>query len=248
MSNIVPFGKYKGQPVEVLKADEPYCQWLSGQDWFRSRFAPIYQVIIQGPATHEDTPEHNRIQAKFLEDDFLDRFAGSVIGRLDLRNKLVSEWIVSSKRLEFRRSNASFEQKELFSSWIKLISRTGFDPNGAVELDWASSGATFETKDGWDVVFSTDVYLDDLSETVRPLLVRELTIFVEIKPSIGDDFPNVLRQVKARNLTHWRQDRREIYVVFAAQWTGEGVTSDQCTEIFLRSGILLVLSDLSGAA
>ena len=25
--NIVPFGRYKGQPVEVMLADRPYCEW-----------------------------------------------------------------------------------------------------------------------------------------------------------------------------------------------------------------------------
>ena len=28
---LVPVGKYKGQPVEVLAADKSYCDWLAGQ-------------------------------------------------------------------------------------------------------------------------------------------------------------------------------------------------------------------------
>jgi len=31
MTNIVPFGKYKGQPVDVLAADHAYCDWLTSQ-------------------------------------------------------------------------------------------------------------------------------------------------------------------------------------------------------------------------
>jgi hypothetical protein len=30
---LVPFGKYKGQPVEVLMADADYRDWLMPQPW-----------------------------------------------------------------------------------------------------------------------------------------------------------------------------------------------------------------------
>jgi len=30
-SKIVPFGKYKGQPIEALAQDKPYLDWLSGR-------------------------------------------------------------------------------------------------------------------------------------------------------------------------------------------------------------------------
>jgi len=28
---VVPSGKYKGQPVEVMAADTDYCEWLAAQ-------------------------------------------------------------------------------------------------------------------------------------------------------------------------------------------------------------------------
>lgn len=28
---VVPFGQYKGQPVEVMAADTDYCEWLAAQ-------------------------------------------------------------------------------------------------------------------------------------------------------------------------------------------------------------------------
>ncbi len=46
MADLVPFGKYKGQPVEALRADQAYADWLVAQDWFRERYQPIYQFII----------------------------------------------------------------------------------------------------------------------------------------------------------------------------------------------------------
>jgi len=68
-AEIVPFGKYKGQPVEVLLADDGYRDWLMSQDWFRARFGNIYQTIINYGAEPQDTPEHNEMQAAFLDDE-----------------------------------------------------------------------------------------------------------------------------------------------------------------------------------
>jgi hypothetical protein len=68
LSGIVPFGKYKGQPVEVLIGDVEYCEWLASQPWFRDRFAAIHQVIINYGQQPTETPEHNEMQAWFLDD------------------------------------------------------------------------------------------------------------------------------------------------------------------------------------
>ncbi len=74
-SELVPFGKYKGRPVEMLLADEEYRDWLLGQPWFRSRFATIYQTIINYGGEPQETPEHNELQASFLVDDRCFRLA-----------------------------------------------------------------------------------------------------------------------------------------------------------------------------
>jgi hypothetical protein len=72
---VVPFGKYKGQPVEVLLADQGYRDWLMAQDWFRNRFGAIYQTVINYGAEPQETPEHNEMQAAFLDDDRCFRLA-----------------------------------------------------------------------------------------------------------------------------------------------------------------------------
>lgn len=74
-SNIVPFGKYKGRLIEEVLLDDPqYLQWLAGQAWFRDKFAVLYQVIINRGAEPEETPKHNALQVRFLENDFRWRF------------------------------------------------------------------------------------------------------------------------------------------------------------------------------
>jgi hypothetical protein len=57
-TNIVPFGKYKGQPVEALQADTSYIHWLLSKGWFRSQHTGLYEAIIQYNGEPTETPEH----------------------------------------------------------------------------------------------------------------------------------------------------------------------------------------------
>jgi len=66
----IPFGKYKGQPVEVLQSDAQYLEWLRNQDWFISRYPQINQVIINNFGEPTDSPEHNALVARFTDKTF----------------------------------------------------------------------------------------------------------------------------------------------------------------------------------
>ena len=73
-SNVVPFGKYKGQPVEVLRRDAAYVDWCMMQGIhhqypmaFGLNVTVNPLLMLQEPT---ETPEHNRYQAMFLDEDF----------------------------------------------------------------------------------------------------------------------------------------------------------------------------------
>jgi hypothetical protein len=66
---VVPFGKYKGQPAEVLLADASYRDWLLAQPWFSQRYVNLYQTVINYGGPPADTPEHNQMQASFLDNE-----------------------------------------------------------------------------------------------------------------------------------------------------------------------------------
>ena len=74
-AEVVPFGKYKGQPAEVLLADREYCDWLGAQPWFRDRYPAVYQVIVNYGGEPQDSPEHNQMQVSFLDDSRCVRLA-----------------------------------------------------------------------------------------------------------------------------------------------------------------------------
>lgn len=77
--SVVPFGKYKDQPVDLLLADNDYRDWLLMQPWFRDRYVNLYQTIVNYGAQPSETPEHNEMQVAFLDDDHCLSVARAVI-------------------------------------------------------------------------------------------------------------------------------------------------------------------------
>jgi hypothetical protein len=76
---IMPFGKYKGKPIEVLMQDEQYANWLKDQPWFREKFSNHYTLIVNNFSTEPiDTPEHNEIQVKSISSDYKPKVAYAV--------------------------------------------------------------------------------------------------------------------------------------------------------------------------
>ena len=60
MSDIIPFGKYKGQPVEVLAADRQYLSGSAGQSWFRERYQNIYAMFVNNFAEPTESRSKTR--------------------------------------------------------------------------------------------------------------------------------------------------------------------------------------------
>lgn len=68
--NIIPFGKYKGQPLEILQNDPSYLEWLQVQPWFLEKYSKLNTLIINNFQAPSETPEHNSLQVMFLDQDF----------------------------------------------------------------------------------------------------------------------------------------------------------------------------------
>src|SRR5262245_1482960 len=114
---IIPFGKYKGRLIDEVLVDDPsYLQWLAGQDWFRAKFNVLHQVIINRGAEPEETPDHNALQVKFLDDDFCLRFMRHYYPELDqlareyLQKTLIWQTRRTEEKLASRRNDAIDEQ------------------------------------------------------------------------------------------------------------------------------------------
>lgn len=196
--NVVPFGKYKGQPIEVLAADPKYVEWLNGQGWVKDRHPQFYTVIINNFQEPSDTPEHNALQALFLDDALCMRFLSTVAD-------------MTARRDHFRQ----LKSKKFEVGGVDVL----------LSYDRWPPGIQFKAK-GQDVK----------PEKMPSLVVYFLKCGIEIKPSIGDDFPAVLRQ--AQNMRNVDQK-----CVLFRDFVATSVTFDQVRSMFSTSGVMIFSLD-----
>lgn len=215
-SNIVPFGKYKGRPIEEVLIDDPsYLQWLSGQDWFRAKFTFLHQTIINRGTESEETPEHNALQVLFLDDELCQKIVDLVRPGL------------------FKQARPQWDRCLHYDDW-----RTIPYPEMPTNVS-----AKFELR-GVDVVVGIsgegiERYLvacrDRDSERWRLIFEDDACVKIEIKPSIGDDYPAVLRQMRANHSN----------VLLVRDYCGRGATRQQFIKTFAAASIDVVfLCDL----
>jgi hypothetical protein len=140
--NIIPFGKYKDQPVDVLKSDKQYLDWLMTQDWFKDRYPQLNTVIINNFKEPSDTPEHNALVANFLDDDFAYKLLSSYVDVAKLPSESESLNSLGSK----------FKLSSYYDTEIKNIFKRDFILNDInITFDLKKN---FESKNGNDIEFT----------------------------------------------------------------------------------------------
>lgn len=182
--DLIPFGKYRGQPIEALAGDQQYADWLAAQPWFRERHPSLYTIIINNFTVAADTPEHNKLQARLLDEKFTTRLINSAVPTLKITGVRVS-----------------------------------FESNG---LDAS-------------VLVAYDYY----DENDKPWRTQQIFV-VEAKPTIGDDYPTILRQIKRAASSFDKQ-----YILLYGEYCGAGVDEETFRKIFVNEQITPIrLSDV----
>jgi uncharacterized protein (DUF3820 family) len=212
MSDIVPFGKYQGKPVEALLQDRSYVEWLLNQAWFRDKFSSLYTVIINYGQEPAETPEHNAMQAKFLGESY--RVAFSRAFAQSQGQAIPLDAAIKTSGLEFEREGIDVR---FHAEGVKA----------KTEVDHYPSPADLRGMRFW-------------SHSMTPIggkyTITEYWVqagfSVEIKPSVGDDFPAVLRQMLAH--------RGDTKVLLVGQFAAVGVTFDQMCQMFAKSRITVI--------
>lgn len=267
-AQIVPFGKYRGQPVEALAQDDQYREWLMAQPWFGERFPNLRTVIVNNFAAPEETPEHNALQALMLDDAWTLRFLRTVLGDQGLE-KIGEAARADAAEPEWERAEGAGERALKAKEWVKadsdLLERSRASDGIAHGLDLArledrlsrgraeqAAAEATEKKHmaaaeelerrtwkfgfrrrrfedaGADVVVDGVLYLDGVK---HPSWTHEFRI--ECKPAVGDDYPAILRQMKA--------SKCDVLLIGDGGYTGRGANLEQVRAIFKASGIRVVL-------
>lgn len=265
---IVPFGKHKGQRVEVLLADPGYREWILAQPWVRDRYPVFHQTIINYGGEPANTPEHNEMQAAFLNEESCLRLAQLLCpsdvgppGALQVLQE--SQYAAMVKRFE---ANLTVETKPALPSHLRFEDE-GWDVTfwvypartviTAVSLPDCACGPCdhdcHDDPDGYHcssqcpwkdralVAFffkrDRDSGSYNVKEYQRHTVARPaLSIRVELKPDLGDDFPTVLRQVQ-RYPYHDNVDYRCVVVRRHGFAT---LTWDQVRSMFEASDVKLL--------
>ncbi|MGH6689751.1 MAG: hypothetical protein ACREF4_03605 [Gammaproteobacteria bacterium] len=263
--HLVPFGKYKGQPVERIAEDKDYAEWLLAQDWFKNRFGPLYTVVINHGQEPVDTPEHNALQARFLDLDFRASFTRSTASYKDNVTNLLeratknltayndqylafvaqiagcedpkcSEYLnrvgKASERRYLSRCRACWEPLKN----VPYAARNAYPPPLLEIEPMLVLGYPEFEREFVDVIFRATQefrWAKEPEAYPQPCESMSWVFRIEIKPTIGDDFPAVLRQGYKRKSTH----------ILCGRYTGVGATLPQVKSMFEASGFELIMLD-----
>lgn len=218
MSNleIIPFGKYKGKPVDVLRQDQEYVKWLKTQDWFNLRYQNINTLIINNFGEPSETPEHNKIQALFIDEDFCYKLLNFMLDKELLRRTYSDIVEIDNPKFKYPSipsledlKNKNFISEKPEPKRIKI--KQEFDYNFKLKC------IEFERN-------SVDVMIN----------FTDALLWIEIKPHLSDDYPSVLRQMMSNKSN----------VLLIGSFGAKGATIEQVIQIFFKSRIrVLLLSD-----
>lgn len=252
--NIVPFGKYKGQPIEVLAQDPQYVEWMVGQGWFKDKYPQFYTVIINNFSEPDETPEHNALQARFLDDEFCFRFCNLMLQHFSQKTGSVNV-----RGVEMLSSHPMFNHKyDTSSNVISHHRENKRDVTYSFETIKYSIKNILDRRfehEAIDVIlglsywvlakhFYNDEYQFEHYHGIEREFLRwyngkstEVSFAIEIKPSLGDDYPAILRKVMS--MKNVNAMKCVVYRDFASI----GATESQVRKIFFLSQVMLISFD-----
>ena len=255
------FGKYKDKPVELVRQNDPqYLEWLIAQAWFKEKFPRHYTIIINYGAASDHTPAHNAMQALFLDDVMCYKVVAAT------RPYFFNEFQCCTLEGTFATADRKRKEWRTFENGrahlLAGASRIWSDYNEGHHRVLAPTAAKlvgekvdrFPERQGWDWVLHTNfrcsVCEKQISEVhvtadprlgARQLYLQPITVGLELKPTLGDDYPEVIRQIQQHGNLGQYSSYYAYRAVVVGRYTGEGVSWDQVRKIFEAAGITLVL-------
>jgi hypothetical protein len=174
LTQTVSFGKHKGKPMTDLLADTKYLEWLMNQPEKRGQVAAIYNIVVlkqSGDSSKRDapTPQHNKLQNKFLEQKYVNGLEFLVL--FQKNHRTLYEQSVN-------RHLAAAETEEAKTAYRALLS---LYERSKLSRIWVDTKAFLEAEFNWDIKITTDAdpsrafeeVPEDILEAVRTLKITK---------------------------------------------------------------------------
>ena len=253
---LVPFGKYKGEPITTLLNDTKYLDWCKQQEWFQ-KFPIVYNICVNQTITtsnqNSKTPEHNKLQNFFLKRSFNIEFIKKIL-RFDKYKNLLDK-LYDSEEYKIYYENQRFDTIDygLESARIKPIFETIFNWDVTLSCDCNGSKIILNPK----YYNEQHVIYEKLFKNINHMMSysfndpckytfpsMNINLYIEIKPLMGDDYPNVLRKMTTqKKITN---DKDGIYILLIDEYASSNTSKEQIIQIFRQSHIRVVfISELS---
>jgi len=237
-NEIIPFGKYKGKPVFALAEDKSYTEWLLSQPWFKEKHFNIYNIVINNFRQIDDTPEHNALQIKFLNQSYALKLAYYLDSNLfnltskDLNDALKKCFNSQTMYVDvIKEKLPSFDREKLLYISTPIFEQ-GYD-------------VSYTVKYGLQLYLDHKTSFNNYSEIFECNKYNYLQILIEIKPTIGDDFPSILRQIKASMPVSYDYDHIKRCLLLG-EYTGIGATKEQFVKFFNSQKYIIIFeSDIN---
>lgn len=271
LTRVLPLGKYKGQSFDVLLTDTAYALWMLTSMYAKleQKHPALFAFLISRFGPPDQTPVHNALQNRFLDETFCLQVGLASSSRLGevaallapLTVDLEDQWkknvlsclepclalsgYDSNEKALSRGLKRMEELKAALQKEWNLLRLSGADRDvsaGTKCVPLCLANLEFEEK-GADVSYRVDLGYELLAKRSGPapgfdrreygVLVQEsatASLRIEVKPVVGDDYPAVLRRMKAAHNN----------VLLVGEYNGTGATWEQLVKVFALSKISVV--------
>lgn len=246
MNYLIPFGKYKGKNLENLLMDENYIKWLQNQVWVQEKYPIIYNIIHQVNFEDQPSPEHNAMQIKWLDKNYIENF-------LDYYDSFDNTY-AKYKNYIFLLNNINwkFERKYeecIFESKGDVSLKISLNPIPINDELFDIANKKFQKKINEKINDlnnilkpSTTIILEEIEDRIEKLkektflpkcmgIINNIEIDIELKPIIGDDYPAILRKIKRQNID----------VLICQKFESSVISLKQAKQFFKTNDILFLL-------
>jgi hypothetical protein len=218
--------KYKGESIERVLQDKAYCSWLLTQSWFKDSYKEYAEVIMNGfehSENESETPEHNKIQAMFLDKDFCLKFFYAAKSFI-YKN-------IKEKEGKAEIYNIVFEDK---GHDVNMVISFSYIDRHYVWWDKREPGyKKIRTKSKEQPFDKSEFIKEEIEETSG-----RYSFPIEIKPVVSDDYPVILRKMKS--VRKFNGEPGAEYYLLIDKFESAAISKEQLKKIFKLDNIEVV--------